>query len=373
MALIYREEGGVQSPLYRVAIRTLVDKLREGNCLIFLGAGASLEDPPPAIQPPDGDEEPDPPAAAALNPAPRVVPDPERRPPRMPDGRQLAKELMAKCGITEEKPLPAAASTYEFLQGRAGLNQELVRLIGNPDIPPSRSIRQLVDVLYTCPRGITTLAVTTNYDRHFERAYRAKFGRAPKVAIYKGATDPRQAGELNAFPILPDEDAEPMQDEDEGPHWQPKPGCTLYKLHGCIRQPRDPLLGDRGLVVTEEDYVNFVCNAMAGAPADDKGILGALKGRLEYSTILFLGYSLSDFNFRALYKVTAERRNRKPKSYAIQFRDPAAPVTAASTIYWNQLASYWDSRGTDIINARASEFTWDLLAGAQTAAREAAA
>lgn len=92
-------------------------------------------------------------------------------------------------------------------------------------------------------------------------------------------------------------------------------------------------------------------------------MLNAIKGRLESSTVLFLGYSLSDWNFQVLYKVTAERRKKQSKSYAVQFRDRTKPESDGARTYWDRLAAYWAQRerDVDIINARASEFTWDLL------------
>jgi hypothetical protein len=353
MALINREENGVQTEEYGRAIGKLAQKLREGNCLIFLGAGASLEDPRnPGAAASSGDQ-PDPPSGiAAVNPKPHLVDDADQVPPSLPDGKTLARELLAECGLSDPMTLQQAASHYEFFYGRDELNKELVKRVGNPAIPPSRSIHQLVDFLHSqCTPDVKTVAITTNYDRQFELAYKAKFGEEPKIIIYKGATVPNQPGSLNFF-LSPEHD-------DDGPYWQPKEGGSLYKLHGCITQTRD-----RGLVVTEEDYINFLANAMGGQPVEDKGILNAIKGKLENSTVLFLGYSLSDWNFQVLYKVTAERRKKLSKSYAVQFRDPSKPESSGTRAYWQKMSIYWgqEKRDVEIINARASEFTWDLLA-----------
>lgn len=344
MALVNREENGVQTILYRAAIRTLAKKLREGNCLIFLGAGASLEDHLDKGTAATNGDKPDPPAGGSNAP-----------PPSLPDGKTLAHDLVEMCGLGEPMTLSQAASHFEFFYGRDELNKEIRERVGNPAIPPSRSIRQLIDFLYSeCLPEVATVAVTTNYDRQFEEAYRSKFGREPRVVVYRGATTPNQPGQLNVFT--------PPQDFDDGPYWRPKPGCSLYKLHGCITQP-----GDRGLVITDEDYINFLANAMGGVPVEDKGVLNDIKGRLEYSTILFLGYSLSDWNFQVLYKLTAERRQRQSKSYAVQFRDLSKPESEGTRMYWQKMSIYWgqEKRDVEIINARASEFTWDLLAEAK--------
>jgi hypothetical protein len=360
MALINREENGVQTFLYQSAIRTLARKLIDGRCLLFLGAGASLEDRPkkPAVSAPPGG----PPAGWAPLAAPVARVDATPSPAGLPTGRELAAGLVKRCGLKGTMSLPEAAAMYEFLNGRDELNQFLVDVIGNKSISPSRSVNQLIDIVAAC-KEVATLAITTNYDQQFERACDKKLDRPLKVIVYKGSADPLGSNGLHTYL--------PPKEFDDGPYWQPKKGCSLYKIHGCISQP-----GGRDLVITQEDYVNFVCNAFKGTSENDRAILNAVRGRLEWSTILYLGYSLSDYNFQALYKVTAERRNVKPKSYAVQFRDPDQPRTDANVTYWQQLVSYWEKRDTDIINARASEFTWDLLAGvnrAQNAAEGAVA
>lgn len=250
MALINREENGAQTALYRAAVRTLAQKLSTGRCLLFLGAGVSLADPPRPGLHHEADN-------AGENPAVPALAGPVPVSAAMPDGRQLARDLLDACGLTEQMSLSQAASYYEFFYGRDELDNELLRRIANPQITPSRSIQQLVDFLYAaCPQE-ATFAVTTNYDRQFEDAYRKRFGAEPKVVIYKGASVPGQPGQLNTFM--------PPEHEDDGAYWQPKPGCSLYKIHGCISQRRD-----RGLVITEEDYINFLTNAMAGQPAETR-------------------------------------------------------------------------------------------------------
>jgi SIR2-like domain len=312
MGLITREDHrGRQTALYRASLRGLARKLREGKCLLFIGAGASIDEDAPDL----------------------------------PTAKELSRELIEECGLEwhDQIPLSQAAYYYEFFYGRDLLNEKLVERIGDEKIAPPASIERLVEILSALKScNVSTVAITTNYDQHFERAYKRKFGYPPKVIIYKGGTDPlEQNAKLNVFL--------PPYHEDDGLYWQPKLGCSLYKMHGCISQARD-----RGLVITEEDYINFLTNAFAQAD-EHKKMLNAMKGKLESSTILFVGYSLSDWNFRAIFKATVEKRQRQSKSYAVQFRETANSETELMQTYWNSLSAFWERKDVDVINVGSSE------------------
>jgi hypothetical protein len=137
-------------------------------------------------------------------------------------------------------------------------------------------------------RRIQTLTITTNYDRHFEDAYHDKFNRWPEVVIYRGGWNPND----RTAKLHYDSTGKPVL-----PYWTAKELTSLYKMHGCISN-----VEGQSLVVTEEDYINFLTNALGEEPRR-----------------LFIGYSLSDWNFRTIFKATVERReNKETRSYAVQ-------------------------------------------------------
>ena len=117
-------------------------------------------------------------------------------------------------------------------------------------------------------------------------------------------------------------------------------------MHGCISQPER-----QGLVITEEDYINFLANAL-GEHNGDKTILNYVKGEFAMSTILFIGYSLSDWNFRAIFKATVESRlDRKDnRSYAVQFRDPTKRESELEQARWDSVIDFWNEKKVDIIS-----------------------
>jgi hypothetical protein len=84
-----------------------------------------------------------------------------------------------------------------------------------------------------------------------------------------------------------------------------------------------------------------------------------VRGKLDASTILFLGYSLADWNFRTIFKATVERRENKDiRSYAVQLHEPV-PTDQRDLL--QLMVDFWGEKGVDIINLKADEFVSDLL------------
>ena len=111
-------------------------------------------------------------------------------------------------------------------------------------------------------------------------------------------------------------------------------------------------------VITEEDYINFLTNALG--ETQDNRLLYYVRGKLETSIILFLGYSLSDWNFRTIFKATVERReNKDTRSYAVQLH---TAKDAQQRDLLPVMVDFWHDKRVDIISMPADEFVADLLA-----------
>jgi hypothetical protein len=122
------------------------------------------------------------------------------------------------------------------------------------------------------------IIVTTNYDQLFERALqntRLANGKMkdPKIHIY----DPKKK----------------KDDEDDEIPLDPSPDEPIVlKLHGDIKK-RD------SIVVTEEDYITFIQRM------SDKHLHPVpqnIRARLHTWRVLFIGYSLKDYNLRLLLR-----------------------------------------------------------------------
>jgi hypothetical protein len=309
-----------RSFLYRQAIESLSETLLdpEKQCVFFLGAGASID---------------------------------EAAPTDLPTGIELSQTMAKEIGLEWHKaiPLSTIAFYYEFLRGRDRLIKVLQREIDNAEVKPSTTIRLLVEILTVLERaGQRNVVITTNYDRQFETAYQEKTGRLPEILIYQGAQDPHAKnvklnrdlrGELQILPSV----------------WLPRKSTTLFKMHGCISQPEG-----QGLVITEEDYINFLTNALS--PFDEyKRIPTAITGRIAEGTIIFLGYSLEDWNFRTVFKATVEAHTRPGKSLAVQFWNVSLPEDDTQLTRREATTAFWGRKGVDILNTKADRFMGDVV------------
>jgi hypothetical protein len=82
--------------------------------------------------------------------------------------------------------------------------------------------------------------------------------------------------------------------------------------------------------LTEEDYIRFL--TVIGQPG--AGVPNYVSSKLVYSRLLFLGYSLEDWDFRTLYKGLIETlpRDDRRTAFAIQRHAPK---------FW---VNYWEKK-----------------------------
>ena len=109
----------------------------------------------------------------------------------------------------------------------------------------------------------------------------------------------------------------------------------LIKMHGCISRPSS-------WVMTRHEYAEVWRTKDA--------ILERLKNLLEQATCLFVGYSMRDTHFNALYDaILYQQRDVTSK---LNFCVTRGPVNSLKR-------DYWRSRGLNLIGLKA----WDSLAG----------
>ena len=223
-------------------IGQIADVVRSEKCILFLGAGVHA--PPPAD--------------SAF-----VYPE-EKRPPL---GSALSESLAAGCNLCGQFPhedarnLQRVALFYEVARSRQQL-AEAIRTAVHVGKEPSPVLRALAELNFL-------RVITTNYDQLFEDALRAA-GKHPRVSIYTPTLEPtRDYGAPTA----------------ESP--------VVFKIHGDVDQPET-------LVVTDEDYIQFVLRMSSKEPYDPVPL--KLKADLTEWTTLFVGYSLLDYNLRLLFK-----------------------------------------------------------------------
>lgn len=200
------------------------------------------------------------------------------------------------------------------------LMRRLQEVLPDADCEPSPLLQTLAALPFE-------LIVTTNYDRLLERA----FGDTPYEPVVQ-----RIAG----FDELEQNRLREQLSNPKGP--------IIYKIHGSFSDNR-PLAGQRAtdrLIITEEDYIQFL--TVVGH--EDMGVPMLIREKMIGSTILFLGYSLQDWDFRTIYKALIEPldRWRRPASYAIQKNPPD---------FW---VRYWDRKGVTILDVDLYQFAAEL-------------
>jgi len=200
-----------------------------------------------------------------------------------------------------------------------GLVHEVIK---DTEIQPS----PLLETLALLP---FKLIVSANYDRLLERAF----------------ADKQKTYELIIQPVtgFKEDEREKIQNQLALPS-----GPIIYKIHGSFYDDDSAIETKESnqLILTEEDYIQFL--SIIGR--EDLGVPTLISANMINSTILFLGYSLQDWDFRTIYKTLIEPlpEKQRPKSYAIQKNPPD---------FW---VRYWQSKGVTILDVDLYEFAAEL-------------
>jgi hypothetical protein len=257
-----------------------------GRCILFLGAAAHAKPPDP--------KPPDPPRYR--------YPESERPPLASVLSAQMAAESHFLARFPDGNPadLQKVALDFEIRKSRARLIQRIREAVHN-NRKPSPVLRGLADLNFP-------LIITTNYDQLFEQALRLK-KKNPIVSVYKKNEGlARVATEDYTFGEEPRSDAP-----------------FMFKVHGDIDSPES-------IVVTDEDYIHFVLRM--GDKLDFDPIPETIRYRLQKWPVIFLGYSLMDYNLRLLFKTLRWNMDpaRRPDAYSVD----RAPDPLIYDVWHNQ-------------------------------------
>lgn len=245
--------------------------------------------------------------------------------------RQLPEDVIEGY-LNDAEPLPALLRATLPDLARIALHVEveqdfeyLMKLVHEvlPDAQHQPS--PLLQTLASLP---FKLFVTTNYDRLLERAF------------------PKDEYELLVQPVTGFSDLEQAQIQERLAEIN-KP--IIYKIHGSFHDNGGAAGQSQNLnrlILTEEDYIQFL--SVVGR--EDMGVPTMVREKLVDGTILFLGYSLQDWDFRTIHKILFEplQGRQKNKSFAIQ-KDPPD--------FWVQ---YWNSKNVTILNVDLYTFATEL-------------
>lgn len=263
--------------LTKLIIKAIEDK----KCLPFLGAGASVN---------------------------YVGKDGEV--PGLPRGGELGEKIAKDCGYRNGSTydLPRVAEYHVY---RASGDRHPLHKLIQTELAAIKQPRPIHTVLAQLHQ--IQFAITTNYDRLFERALDEQ-GRILTTDIYDQTSSTTAHFDCDPSP-------EPPQ-------------IVLHKMHGSIDRPAT-------MIVTQSDYIRYLANLNDR----DLGMPDVFRLAIPRKTLLFLGYSLEDWNFQVIWEGVLARHhaNRTPlKSYAI-LKAPDDPDKAEFQ------RSFWSDRGVKLI------------------------
>jgi hypothetical protein len=287
---------------------SIVGQLKWGEVVPFLGAGASLAGRPA----PAAGEDPES-CPACARPLPRTLQawDPASH-SHLPSGQELALYLASDLQYTPDEPQDLVrVAEYVATMASPKHLYRLLRNAFNADYPPTK----LHELLARLPGQLRAkggiplqVVVTTNYDDLLERAFRDA-GEPIDVFTYMAVG--REEGRFIHFP--PDDEPRvvtkaneyPLDLDDEDNLVRP----AILKIHGTVHRV------DRehdSFVITEDDYIDYLTREISSL------LPKILITKLQESTILFLGYSLRDWNVRAMFRRIWDEAQVPTNSWAIQ-------------------------------------------------------
>jgi len=259
----------------------------------------------------------------------------------LPSGAELAEYLAETFDYPDTaRDLVRVSQYVSVVLGDAPLYDELHDVFA-ADYEPTplhsflASVPAVVARQDATPRDRHQLVVTTNYDDALERAFEAA-GEEYDLVAYVADGDDR--GKFRHRP--PDGDTVVIDRPNEYAGLSLDTRTVILKIHGAVdRDDRDR----DSFVITEDNYIDYLTRT------DISSLVPmTLAAKLKTSHILFLGYSMRDWNLRAIFHRIWQERKRGYKSWAIQ-RDPE-PIEQA----------FWQRRGVDILDVDLEEYVVEL-------------
>jgi hypothetical protein len=269
----------------------VVDLLMEGELIPFLGAGVNRCGRPPDV---------------TWGPS-----------TFLPDGGELSRHLAEEFRYPAEDQwnLLRVAQFVALMRGERRLYSALHKILADDYAPTA-----VHTFFASVPRALRArgckrpcqVIITTNYDDLMEQALR-EAGEPFDVLWYITTADESTAHERGKFWYLPHDGTRRLIESPNQSSSLPIGERTLIlKIHGAV---------DRGdvngcsFVITEDDYIDYLARMgpQSLLPAD-------LAEHMKLSGILFMGYSLADWNMRVLLRRIWDAQRLSTVNWAIQLR-----------------------------------------------------
>jgi hypothetical protein len=259
-------------------------RLAAGSVVPFLGAGANLLDRPPEVRwQADG---------------------------YLPSGTELAAYLAEPYGYPEEDlDLLRVSQWVDLVSSPRALVDELHSVFSREYRPNKLHtvLAELPQILREQGRPIAgQVVLTTNYDDVLERAF-ADAGELVDVVVYEA-----RQNEQRFVHLRPDGERVAIVEPARYRDFALEVRSVILKIHGDV--DRDEVERDT-YVVTEDHYIDY----LAGESV--RGLIPAyLMRRIRESDLLFLGYSMRDWNLRVILRQIWSEQGISTGGWSIQLR-----------------------------------------------------
>lgn len=246
-----------------------------------------------------------------------------------PSAAELADYLAREFKVKEASDdlLQIAQWVYALRGGSGGLYDALHDVFAR-EFPSTRLHEFLAEVpvrLRSAGRGKPALIVTTNYDDLIERALDSR-GEPYDVVVYMA--EGRHEGLF--CHLVSDGELVPVESPETYMAVDPDRQTVVLKMHGFVCRED---ASDDSYVITEDHYIEYLTRT-------DLTMLlpKPVMARLLNCHLLFLGYSLRDWNFRAILYQIHRNRLRDNDWWAVQLNPDRLERKS------------WEKRNVDIID-----------------------
>lgn len=246
----------------------------------------------------------------------------------LPSGVELSRFLADDTAFPSEEEreqLAEVASYYEAFQSRPTLRARLRQVLG-PEALTGAAVPSLYSFLAKVPRPL--LVVTTNCDTQIERAFHAA-GKPYDLVVY-GADRKDLA---NAVLWWPHSAVKPETPAANALSIDLETTTVIFKMHGSILPETEEW---DSFVITEGDYVEFVSRI-----ASKSAIPALFATHCRDRSLLFLGYSLRDWNFRTIL----QSLNRCFAKRIADYEQEEIPSWAIDERFSELEIKFWQKRG----------------------------
>jgi SIR2-like domain len=261
-------------------------RLGTGSVIPFIGAGANLCERPPDIDWHDDGY--------------------------LPSGAELAAYLAEPYGYPERRrDLLRVSQWVDLVSSPRALVDELHRVFSR-EYRPNKLHRFLAELPRLLRRDghpvCGQLLVTTNYDDVLERAF-ADAEEPVDVVVYEARRD-----EQRFVHLRPDSERRSIDEPAKYRDFALERRSVILKIHGHV--DREQLDRDT-FVITEDHYIDYLAGEGVRAL-----IPAYLMRRIRESDLLFLGYSMGDWNLRVILRQIWAEQGISTGGWSIQ-RSPS--------------------------------------------------